>query len=77
MAYSSFEAGLMKDLALAEKSIKDRDARIAKLERVLKSVAAYMEEGECYCLNVEEDLGRNPCDFCVASREIKTVMGRE
>ena len=35
-------------------------ARIAELERALKSVAAYVKDGECYCLNGEENLGRNP-----------------
>lgn len=71
---AGFKAGLDEEIATRETKLL---ARIAELERVLKSVAAYVEEGECYCFNAEEDLGRNPCDFCVASREIKTVMGRE
>ncbi len=62
-------------MAGVDDASKPRDARIAELERVLKLVAAYVEEGECDCLNFEEDLSPNPCDFCVASREIKTVMG--
>lgn len=52
-------------------------ARIAELERALKSVAAYVKDGECYCLNGEENLGRNPCGWCVAEREIKSVLGEK
>ncbi|MBK7575781.1 MAG: hypothetical protein IPI26_11125 [Elusimicrobia bacterium] len=73
-ANAAFNKRLDEEIATRETKLL---ARIAELERVLKSVAAYVEEGECYCFNAEEDLGRNPCDFCVASREIKTVMGRE
>lgn len=71
---TNLEASRMFELLSESAKLR---ARIAELERVLKSVAEYINDGECYCLDDEEDMGRNPCWWCVANRKIKSVLGKE
>lgn len=37
------------------------------------TLADFVRDSECYCLNAEESLGRNPCPYCKAKGLLESL----
>lgn len=56
-----------RDQELIKLLEEERDALRSEAERLSVLLKEVVEDGECYCLNHEESLGRNPCTWCKAN----------
>jgi hypothetical protein len=52
---------------------RERDALQQQRDELLGALKAVSDDMECYCLNPEESLGRNPCGHCKAKAAIKNA----
>ena len=68
------------DCTLKDNEIIEIKSEVAELHKTLEALRKVVEaakelhkDNECYCLNPEESLGRNPCPYCELTEALEAV----